>query len=122
VGVWDYDSSQRRRQRIEHRASSRVASCLAPLKTLTTEYHGNCRHQDSEIQPERPPGLVPDVQTYHFLECGSVLAANLPQPRQAWNDIETSSLPHPVFQSLIQDTWAWTDQTHVATKDVNQLR
>ena len=79
-------------------------------------------HQYRHIDPERNSIYITDIQAHPLIACRVILAAYLPQARQAGKGAKAGAMP--VFESLrlIGQARTRSYQTHLSAQDIQQLR
>src|SRR5947207_3369381 len=77
---------------------------------------------NEDVQPQAFALHVADIQLDHFIESRLILAAYLPQPREAWQRFEPLFLPRVIIGVFKGRAWSWPYDTHFSAQDVQQLR
>ena len=98
--------------------------CELPRHGLSClfQHDESCSKKNSDVAQERHVLPVSDVQLDHSLERGFVFAADLPQTCNARDGIESLTLFNGESFELISQAGPWTNQSHLTSQDVEQLR
>jgi len=81
----------------------------------------NCLEDDDQIQRQGLVSRIVNVESGHFNERRSVLAADLPIPGEPGQCLEAFLLPGEIMVELVRQTGARPDQTHLPAQYVDQL-
>src|SRR5437867_1673381 len=72
--------------------------------------HGKGAEQNLHVAPARNGPRVFDVEVNHLLECGRILAADLPKPGQTGHGVETLAVPRTKPLILVANARAGANQ------------
>src|SRR4029450_13684624 len=86
------------------------------------EHHRGRAQEQAEVEAERPTPRVHDVEVECFAERGVRARLNLPKPREArWNE-ESLEMVGCIEFELVRNRGSGTDERHVSTEHVEDLR
>src|SRR2546422_1763102 len=92
-----------------HFISYSLCLCVLPFWTHhIQDLHDYRRHglqKDTDVQPERAPPRIRNIETDHFLECCLVLSADLPESGHTGKGVEPIGLPQSVFLRFVWYAW-----------------
>src|SRR4051812_30086378 len=101
-----------------------TAARAAPrsVRAGASEDHADSAEQDHEVRQQVPVAGVAGVERDAGDVIDVVAAADLPQARDAWAAPEIGAERFAVARDLRRDNRSRTDQTHVASQDIDELR
>src|SRR5438093_10531606 len=95
---------------------------MALVRTLPGKHSLRRLQEDLQIQPERPPRRILEIETHHVVERHSTSAVHLPEAGDSWLHFEQASpVPEVVGLELVRNRRAWPDHRHLATEHIEEL-
>src|SRR5215471_388010 len=88
---------------------------VALIRAIAKEHGFRRKEKDLQVQPERPPSGVLQIETDHVVEARPATTVDLPKPRQARSDFnDPSPMPQSIVLELVGQRRARTDQRHLS--------
>ena len=82
----------------------------------------NRTRDNTQIQRERTPPSILDVESNHLIKCRPIFSGYLPESRQPRNRLAPLPLLRCKMLELIRNTGTWANQTHFPPQHIDDLR
>ena len=92
------------------------------LLSFSSQYCGNCHHQNPAVEQQAPTPDVTKIQDHAGFKRGICSRCDLPQAREARLDVKPSMMPRTIPLDVVEWMGPRPHQTHVAFQNVPKLR